>query len=118
MNRKVIAVVMALGSAGCSTLAPQFQLLDVEDFPPPVIAGVTRFRQNVPPDPPYPDTAVPPTNIWGVTKFAQVGPDLGVPDSGVPQPVFWVRFGVTREMAAREAAVAGNPPTPAQGKAN
>ena len=109
MNGKVIAVVMALGAAGCSTVAPQWQLMDVEDFSPPVIAGVTRFAQVIPPEPAYPDTSVPPTNVWGVTKFAQVAPDEGVPDSTVPQPVIWARFGVTREAAARETARAGAP---------
>jgi hypothetical protein len=118
MNWKVIAAVMALGSAGCSSLAPQSQLLDVEDFPPPVFAGVTRFAQVAPPDPPPPDTAVPPTNILGVTRFAEVAEDKGVPDSAVPKAVYWVRFGVTPEMAARESALAGNPPAPAQGKGN
>ena len=117
MRTKELVVAVALLAGGCAALEAPMQVSG--EFPPPVIAGVTRFEDVAPKETPPPDTAVPPAVIAGVTRFADVAPpDVGVPDSGVPQPVTWVRFGVTREAAARETALAGNPPTPAQGKGN
>ena len=81
------------------------QLADSGEFPPPVIAGVTKFAQTVP-EYTMPDTSVPPPVVWGVTRFPQTVVDQGVPDSSVDKPVVWVRFGVTREAAEREAAMA------------
>ena len=109
MQRKMIVGAMALLAAGCGTLPEPTQLAAGGEFPPPVIAGVTRFAQVVPPEGAVPDTTVPPQVIWGVTRFAETAPNLGVPDSAVDKPVVWVRFGVTREAAERETALAGKP---------
>ena len=102
---KVLGAVAIL-AAGCNTLPEPNQLAGSDEFPPPVIAGVTKFAQVVPPEVPPPDTSVPPPVIAGVTRFAATAPDLGVPDSSVDKPVVWARFGVTREEAERETALA------------
>ena len=106
MQRKAIVGAMAFLAAGCATLPEPTQLAAWDEFPPPVIAGVTRFAQVVPPEAVPPDTSVPPQVVWGVTRFAETAPDLGVPDSAVDKPVMWARFGVTREAAERETALA------------
>ena len=80
------------------------------DVPPPNIAGVTKFLQVVTAVPSA-NTEVPPAVIWGVTKFPEtVVADDSPPDSTVPQPVIWVRFGVTKEAAEREMAEAARLP--------
>jgi len=78
-------------------------------FPPPVIAGVTRFAQTVP-DVAIAETEVPPRNIWGVSTFPSSVVEAPLVDSAVPQPVVWVRWGVTKEAAEREAALASAAP--------
>jgi hypothetical protein len=104
---------VAVLAAGCNALPQPTQLAGSDEFPPPVIAGVTKFAQVAPPDVTPPDSSVPPPVIAGVTRFAATAPDLGVPDSSVDKPVMWARFGVTREAADRETAIAGGK---AQGK--
>src|SRR5690349_5413505 len=98
---------------GCGTMGASLDMSEAE-FPPPVIAGVTKFAQVVPPEPTPPDTSVPPAVVWGVTKFPETVVDAGVPDSAIDKPVVWVRFGVTKEAAERETALARS--APPQGK--
>ncbi len=92
------------GSSG-SALGSAYGVAADPGFPPPVVAGVTQFRQAAPAQPASPNTDVPPAVIWGVTKFAETAvPSSHVSGPRDPPPVVWVRFGVTKEAAERELA--------------
>lgn len=96
--------------AGCGIVG--VPTVATDDFPPPVIAGVTRFPQEVP-DIPLLDNSVPPPVVYGVTEFPDTVVDSGVPDSSVDKHVVWARFGVTAETGQHEVARAAAGP---QGK--
>lgn len=76
--------------AGCGTVHEPTQFAAWDEFPPPV--------------------------IWGVMRFAEKATNEPVPDSSVDKPVMWVRFGVTKEAADRETALATSRPGAGAGK--